>query len=252
MNRWLIALIAAFFHPYSLSQDVTAETASKYAIYAMVASNSYHKNDRVHFPVEQLGWIQVDLNGKPTSEPTRKFKSGLAYDIFEKNASDEVIFAYRGTDSKHDYFTSSLTIPPFNIQYIQARKQFLEYKEKNPTKKITVTGHSLGGGLALSMSVRFGVDAVVFDSSPRVFDGVHNKHLPASRVAVYEDGEILVKARKYWHKFSEVVADNDVYKANFDFGKINKHRCDYLALNLLNLGATTSVELETVRSKIAK
>lgn len=228
--------------------ELNANVANDYAIYSMIASNSYHKTDRVRFPIEQLGWVQIDREGKPTDKPTAELPSGLAYDIFEKHGSNEVIFAFRGTDSKRDFFRANLAIWPFSGQYRQARKIFKDYIQSHPDKKVTVTGHSLGGGLALSMSVRYGVDAVVFDSSPRVFDGLGDKHAPAIRVMVYEGGEILTAVRKIWKKkFLGVVPRENIYKASFDFGDVNKHRSDYLALGLLTLGASISPTLESMR-----
>ena len=261
MKRTLLAVLFTLFATHVFAQDtdvsfeppkITAEVAAKYAIYSMIASNSYHKTDRVKFPVEKLGWIQVDGNGKPTDSPTEERKSGLAYDIFEKENSNEVVFAFRGTDRKKDYLTANLAIWPFSIQYTQAKKAFGEYIKSHPDKKVTVTGHSLGGGLALSMSVRYGVDAVVFDSSPRIFDGLGDKHLPATRILIYEGGEILAVVRNLWKKIFEVVPRENIYKASFDFGRANKHRSDHLALGLLKLGATADATLVPVRDALPK
>ena len=233
--------------------ELTASVADKYAIYSMIASNSYHKPNRVKFPVEKLGWNQVDLNGNPTDRPTVEMKSGLAYDIFQKQNSNEVIFAFRGTDSKRDYFRGNFAIWPFLGQYKEARKAFSEYVKTHPDKIVTTTGHSLGGGLALSMSVHYGVDAVVFDSSPRVFDGLGDKHAPAKRIMVYESGEILALVRKIWKKkFLSIVPRENIYKASFDFGRANKHRSDHLALGLLTLGATVDSALVSVHDALPK
>lgn len=263
MKRILFAIFLTLFATHVFAQDegdsfnppeLSAKVADDYAIYSMISSNSYHKADRVKFPVEMLGWIQVDINGKSTDKPTVEIKkSGLAYDIFEKQNSNEVIFAFRGTDSKRDYFRANFAIWPFSGQYKQARKAFKEYVKNHSDKKITVTGHSLGGGLALSMSVRYGVDAVVFDSSPRVFDGLGDKHAPATRVMIYEGGEILAKVREIWKKkFLTVVPQENIYKASFDFGGANKHRSDHLALGLLTLGATVDATLVPVREALPK
>jgi hypothetical protein len=237
--------------------ELTANVADKYAIYSMIASNSYHKADRVKFPVEKLGWIQVDTEGKPTSCPSVEMnESGLAYDIFENQNSNEVIFAFRGTDDKKDYTKANLTFSPFNIQYRQATEQFKVYLDTHKDKNITLTGHSLGGALALSLSVNYGINAIVFNSSPRVSEGIDDIHTSARRVMVYEDGEILAAVRKMWKKkFLAIVPLENTYKASFDFGGANKsklsklalkHRADYLALGLLTLGATVDSNLATV------
>jgi hypothetical protein len=103
------------------------------------------------------------------------------------------------------------------------------------------------------MSVRYGVDAVVFDSSPRIFDGLGDKHLPATRILIYEGGEILTVARKLWKKkFNKAASRENIYKASFDFGGENKHRPDHLALGLLKLRATVDATLEPVRDELPK
>ncbi len=227
-------------------QQITAEVAGRVATFAMLSSNSYHKDDRVRFEVERLGWIQVDWDGNPTNEPTKKHPlSGLAYDIFEKQGSNEVVFAFRGTDSKTDYLTANLAVPPFNFQYRQARKEFGRYLSQHSHKNAVVTGHSLGGGLALSVSVHHGVAAITFDPSPRIFDGIGDLHEPAERVIVYEDGEILQVFRKHWKKVSEVVQQKDIYRCSFNFAG-SQHRSDYLALGLLKLGAAVNPALKAV------
>ncbi len=224
-------------------QKITAEVAGKYAVYAMMSSNAYHKSERVKFAIEKLGWIQVGLDGTPTEKPTRERKSGLAYDIYKKQGTEEVVISFRGTDSKRDWTTGNLAVAPFSGQYRQARKEYEKYIRSHPEAKVTVTGHSLGGGLALSISVRKGVDAIVFDSSPRIFDGLGDKHLPATRVLIYQAGEILAVVRKRWRKIFEVVSQDDIYKCHFDFKGVSRHRSDYLARGLLELGATANPEL---------
>ena len=231
-------------------QLISAEVAGRVATFAMLSSNSYHKDDRVKFEVEKLGWFQVYWDGNPTNAPTKIHPlSGLAYDIFEKQGSNEVVFAFRGTDNKADFLTANLAVPPFNFQYRQARKEFGRYMSQNIHKNAVVTGHSLGGGLALSVSVHHGVTAITFDPSPRIFDGIGDLHEPAERVIVYEDGEILQAFREHWKKVSDVVQQKDIYRCTFNFAemsKLSKHRSDYLALGLLNLGATVNPALKAV------
>jgi hypothetical protein len=236
---------------------VNASFAAKYAIYAMVASNTYHKNERerVHFPVELLGWQQVDLNDQPTTKATGTRKSGLAWDVYEKKDSNEVIFSFRGTDSRRDYLTSSAMPWPLAIQYRQARHNFEKYQAAHPDKHITLTGHSLGGGLAAGLSVRKGVDTVVFDPSPRIFDGWGDKHLPAkTRIVIFQKGEVLEKVRKVWPKLLKTFERESFYMTEFDFQKFNAHRMDQLALGLVYLGGLESSDLvavaEAIRGKI--
>jgi hypothetical protein len=222
---------------------VNPSFAAKYAIYAMAASNTYHKkeSERVHFPVELLGWQLVDLNDKPTTKPTGTRRSGLAWDVYEKKDSDEVIFSFRGTDSRRDYLTASAVPWPLAIQYQQARRSLEKYQATHPEKHVTLTGHSLGGGIAAGLSVRKGIDTVVFDPSPRIFDGWGDKHLPAkTRIVIFQKGEVLEKARRVWPKLVKTFAKESFYMTEFDFQKFNAHRMDQLALGLVNLAALES------------
>jgi len=228
-------------------QKMTAEVAGRLAVYAMMSANAYkYKSGRVRFHLKKLGWEQVDLNGKPTEKPTKTHKlSGLAYNIYEKIGTNNVVFAFRGTDKKNDYLWANFSVPPFNFQYVQARKAVGKYLQKNNHKNVVATGHSLGGGLALSVSVHHGINAFTFDPSPRVFDGLGNKHKPAERIIVYQEGEILNKARIIWKKDNEVVEDKNTYKCNYHsvFKGESKHRGDLLAKGMLLDGASVNPEL---------
>lgn len=232
---------------------VTPEIASQYALYSMLAANAYRRSDRLRFAVEKLGWVQTDAKGVPTSDPAATSRSGLAYDIFEKANSNEVIFSFRGTDSKRDFFTANFAPLSMSPQYKKAVNDFAAYLQQHPDKKVAVTGHSLGGALALTLSIRFGVDAIVFDSSPRIAGDHQHDFMPAKRVMIYEDGEILSQVRRWSHSFYKIVPRENIYKAEFNFGAANKHRSDQLALGLLKMAVSldTSLQpiLETVESK---
>ena len=228
-------------------QSMTAEVAGVLAVYAMMSANSYKKKiGRVRFDLKKLGWQQVGLDGKPTDKPAKVHKiSGLAYNIYEKVGSNKVVFAFRGTDSKRDYLWANLSVPPFNFQYRQAKRAIKKYLIEHSDKNVVATGHSLGGGLALSVSVRYGIKAFAFDPSPRVFDGLGNVHKEAERVIVYQKGEILKLVRKLWKKDNEVVERKNVYKCNYPdvFKGSSKHRGDLLAKGLLSQGVTANSEL---------
>jgi hypothetical protein len=232
---------------------LSAKIAGDYALHALLAANAYHKAGQTRFPVELLGWRQVDLAGQPTDRPTRESGTGLAYDIYEKQDSNEVIFAFRGTDSKRDFVHANAAVGPLRLQYEQARKEFHDYVEKHPLKKVSATGHSLGGGLALTVSCREGKDAVAFDSSPRVSDGLEDIDLPANRVMIFEDGDVLTGFRKLWQsKFDRVVGAENTYKATFDFEGADKHSSYELALGMLRIGATVNPNLGRVLEALPK
>lgn len=254
LSLWTPSIFAQEQNATLIPLELTANVANEYAIYSMIASNTYHKADRVKFPVEKLGWIPVDA--------VEIKKSGLAYDIFEHQHSNKVIFAFRGTDDIKDYTKANFAIAPFNRQYQEATQHFKSYLDTHKDKNITLTGHSLGGALALSMSVNYGIDAIVFNSSPRISEEEDETYAPAKRIMIFQDGEILSTIRKMWKKkFSTIVPLKNTYKASFDFGGTDvsklsklalKHRADYLALGVLTLGATVDTKLATIVESLPK
>lgn len=233
-------------------QTVTDEIAANYAIHAMASTNSYHNgSDRITFPIDKLGWRLVDMDGKPTAASSKEHGfTGLAFDIYEKDGSNDVIFAFRGTNNYKDYLWANFAIWPFNLQYRQAKDDFLLYRDnpRNSRKKINVTGHSLGGGLSLCISVNFKIDAITFNPSPRVFDGFGNEPKKAERIAVYEKGEVLDLARKLWRKDNEVIPRESIYQCNYSHSLniVKQHSSDLLALGLLKQAARVDPSLVPV------
>ncbi len=229
---------------------MTPEVAARYAVFAMMSANAYHRQDRVRFSLETLGWLPVNGKGEVTDLPARESRSGLGYDIYRHRERNEMVFAFRGTDSSRDYATANLAVWPLSVQYTQADQEFGKYLAESPGTKFWVTGHSLGGGLALSVSVRHGVDAAVFDSSPRIFDGLGDNHRPAERVLIYQDGEALATVRKVWRKIFKVVPRENIFITRFDYGGGRQHRADKLALGLLKMAATTDPAFQTVLDNV--
>ena len=231
------------------TQTMTPVIAGELATYAMMSANAYEKKvGRVRFDLKKLGWELVDLDGEPTDQPTKTYEfSGLAYNIYEKVGTNKVVFAFRGTDNKNDFLWANFSIPPFNFQYRQARKAVGKYLLENNHKNVIATGHSLGGGLALSVSVHHGIKAITFDPSPRVFDGIGDMHEPAERIIVYQKGEILELARKIWKKDNEVVEEKNIFECNYStvFNGESEHRGDLLAKGILLEGSSVNSDLDS-------
>jgi hypothetical protein len=249
----LLGVICASCKSDAAARKLSAEEAVRFAPYAMMAANSYHNKDRERFPVEDLGWVQVDLDDNPTKEPTYAHGEGAAYDVFKSSKSpNEFVFAVRGTDWKGDYVFANFALP-ISGQYKSVVNRYEAFAQKHPGAKVTVVGHSLGGGIALSISVRQGVDAVVFDTSPRIFDGLGDHHKDARRESIFQTGEVLQGVRSAWPKYREVVNAEDNYACNFDFGtdsKFKKHSSQRLAFEMLKLGATRDAALKAVLDKV--
>lgn len=224
--------------PNYAGKPICQEIAGKYALYAMAASNCYHNSNIERFNIDAIDWMVVGTQTHP---------NGLSYDILEKHNSNKTIIAFRGTDTKLDHLTANfafLPLTPLN-QYTQAVAIFKDYRAEVNNRDIVVCGHSLGGSLALSISVRYGVPAVTFNSSPRIFDGIKNRRLDAKRVLIYEDGEILDAVRRVHQKYKKIIPEENVYRCSFNFDG-NQHRGDKLARALLELGAKANPALRLV------
>ncbi len=252
----MIVMILLLTSSNALAIDLDSKAAEKYALYAMMASNSYLKEGRTYFPVEDLGWIRVDLDGNPTSNNSYspswfgRLFSNLQYDIWVNKQSNMAVISFKGTDEKIDWVDGNLAIV-VSIPYKSAKKHVKDYIKEHPGQQVVLTGHSLGGGLALSVSLWEGIDAYVFNTSPRVFDGLENHASPAARKAIYQEGDILQKIRGVSPKFLDTIPEKDVIKTNFKYGNESNHRADLLAEGILRC-ATDNPDLVKLANKIPK
>lgn len=144
--------------------------------------------------------------------------SGLSVDVYGSSstidASSEIAVAFRGTDftSLEDWGANLALLQP--KQYREAYSLIQMIKNKHPDVLVTVTGHSLGGAIALNISLRIeGVNVVAFNSSPRAFFG-HTRDLPNRRVHLYEVGEILNLLSGPWLRFR---LPNSTLYGNYNF-----------------------------------
>ncbi len=96
-------------------KQLDASAAQAYALYAMMASNAYlDKGDRTYFPIDQLGWVRVDIEGKQMdidgkiadensytpSSKAGKVLSNMQYDIWEHEERPLTVISFKGTDEK--------------------------------------------------------------------------------------------------------------------------------------------------------
>jgi Lipase (class 3) len=128
---------------------------------ALIAGASYNdtRSPINRFPVPQ-GWTlysAVPSDGS-TGFEARSFQNG-----------GEIVISFAGTytgqlgDLAADANLGSGAMHP---QLLQAIEYYLQVKAANPAAAITLTGHSLGGGLASLVAVFFGVPAQTFDQAP--------------------------------------------------------------------------------------
>ena len=185
-----------------------ADWAAKFAEYAILSNAAYaEKGVNPSMPLPK-GWsiagAPVKSSKKPRNDwsPTSWFgDNGFSMSVFEKREQEtilEVAVAFRGTDQKRDWVQN--TIPKFQAQAADAENAFravlAKYRSSGSSApKITATGHSLGGGLALHVSFLWpNVDAFVFNSSPRI--GVKRSDIKSNRVSIFEAGEALDRIRR--------------------------------------------------------
>lgn len=230
------------------AEEIQCRTAGPLAIYAAMAANAYKRGeDELQFDFASLGWTKVDLAGEKlvTEGPSHAgFWTGLALDVYERD--DVTVFAFRGTNTAWDWVVANAAIP-FSIQYKSANKKVRFYLENRlgvEKRRIVATGHSLGGGLALSVSaterrkIPVQVDAIAFDSSPRVFDGLGNDPPEANRILVHEKGEALERARRYWKtKLDEIVPIENRFFTDSVEGSRGNHDALLLARVIIREGA---------------
>lgn len=221
---------------------LTREASNEYALLAMMASNAYASDaDKIKFPIEKLGWKKVDEAGHEVRPGKNSYRvktpigsvfSNLEFDIWEDSQSKRTVIAFKGTKEKIDWLSGNLAVG-ISIPYKSAKKHVRLYKEAHPDRMVTLTGHSLGGGLALSSSLWLGVDAVVFNTSPRVFDGLGNHSEQARRLAVFQHGEVLNVVRSRYPKFLVVMPPEQLVETLFQYPGGTSHRSDLLAAGLL-------------------
>lgn len=169
-------------HPSGWSQQIR-EMAVNVFPYAQLAVNAYADADPFSMGPE---WEKL------ASFPNNAH--GMAYDVWRRATAGrpEIVLAFRGTEfSKLSDWRDGNFMTKQNADGVRA---FDEWRKKYPEARFTVTGHSLGGGIATQISLsRSAVSSYIFNSSPR-FKAPEDPAVN-SRVSVVEYGEILKAVR---------------------------------------------------------
>lgn len=134
--------------------------------YAKLADAVYDFDNTV---VDQ--WVLVDKKDK---------NSGMQAAVYYNQETDEVVLAFRGTEScdfpcsfseTAEFLLDSaadalLTFGFVDTQFEDAMDYAQDVLNRVQGRKIIVTGHSLGGGLAQAVGASFGLETFAFNSAP--------------------------------------------------------------------------------------
>lgn len=175
--------------------------ADRVFLYALMSSNAYDDKSQYDIP----GWTRV---GRLESS------SGLGLDEWVRDGSNPVdkVVAFRGTNFKSikDWKTNAGFIEPW--QHREAYDYVAQLRQAEPATRLRVTGHSLGGAIALNLSQRFDeLPAIAFNSSPRAFFASQGKL--NDRILAWETGEFLNVVRRPWLR----VRMRDAERMRFNF-----------------------------------
>ncbi|MCL4771821.1 MAG: hypothetical protein KJZ76_15985, partial [Burkholderiaceae bacterium] len=133
-------------------------TREEYALLSLYAYNALKEYNRPNLP---RGWTQLEYHTDNAL--------GLSYGVFQRSGTGEIVLAYAGSNEKlaTDFLGTNLPagagLPSWQVP--NAALVYQKVRQKYGTN-ITLTGHSLGGGLASVMAVWFNRPAVTFDEAP--------------------------------------------------------------------------------------
>ena len=137
--------------------------------YALMAGASYISNraEINRFPAP-TGWLSTKYENPPNGSG---FEAITFINGSTIRTSTEIVISYAGTDFSNpgsDFLHANLplTAGTLSDQLEEAADYYLQVKALNPDATITLTGHSLGGGLASLVAVFFGETAFTFDQAP--------------------------------------------------------------------------------------
>lgn len=191
--------------------------------YGQLSKNVY--KDEFQFDISHL-YVRI--------EDFQKEEIDFYSTLFRDRTSGEYVLVFRGTDSPVDWKTGN---NPFKQQQnIYALEVYDEIKKKHGMKEIIVVGHSLGGGIAIHISLnRENATAYSFNGSP-VFKNHGNEE--NKRFSIVENGEILKLLRFPGREATQLYTSIGCSGGN----PLTQHDMKSLALCLTQIAAIESEE----------
>eukprot|EP00877_Chromochloris_zofingiensis_P005201 jgi/Chrzof1/14682/Cz09g11270.t1 len=137
----------------------------------------------------------------PIAKVDMDHQCGLEWRAYIQRCTKVVYIAFRGTTSGRDIYTDMLLhtgSERLSPRFSESLQVVQSYKEKYPTYQIFVTGHSLGGSIAIWLSQQLGVQAVTFNAHVTgtwVWQSITRPYKKVTMYYMYDD-PIALKSNK--------------------------------------------------------
>ncbi|WP_096696135.1 VCBS domain-containing protein [Polaromonas sp. AER18D-145] len=198
-------------------------TTQEYALLSLYVYNV--ENDAENRPDLPQGWTlleNIDDN-----------LLGFSYGVFKRSGTNEIVLAYTGTNENVDWAsnaTAGIGLPSW-----QVTNAALVYQQVKQTYggNITLSGHSLGGGLASVMATWFNRPAVVFDEAPFQLTAANPVMLA------------LVRAQLFLAGYSDAAMDKAISDFSSREAQVANHYLQGEILNALRFDANTVAGSDT-------
>ena len=202
---------------YEASYGVIAKEAF---LYAQMASNAYedYDPDKPEFPFVKYGYAKV-------GEKVTTWK-GLGAHIYEKKNENEnenekngeIVVAFEGTNfwSPADWLFGNLNLFTEG-QYGEAKDLMRDIIKNNlDHKRIVVTGHSLGGALAISVALSFpNITAYTFNTSTTIHADKGADASGSELIVISENEDVLKTLDEKFLKFKHAYKRGPFNEFNF-------------------------------------
>lgn len=90
--------------------------------------------------------------------------NGLSISVFHRHDKQKTVISFRGTKVLADLISDAQILLQWPLDTAQQARNFYDEHKETFYEDTVFVGHSLGGALAASMSLDYGVPAIIFDS----------------------------------------------------------------------------------------